>query len=405
MGSLPEALPPSDPPSAAAPAGVPSGSGAATPLRPIRRGLPELGPFYEQLEALARAERDTPVRVLWLGDSHTAADFMTERVRARLFEVAGAGGPGFVHVGLGAYRHGSVRVETSGRWRHQPILPAQRARVMDGVFGYGGQRTIPTAGATARLELKGGSWPRGQQMRWTIAVRLAPGDKLQIGWADQTRTLGAEPSEKPVEVSFVAPAESPFSVRHLAGSPEVFGVFVERVIPGALLDNVGINGARVATPLAWEPAQYERVLQSHRPDLLVLAYGTNEAFDKTDPARYGEHYRELVGRVRRAAPAVPCWIIGAPDAATSDGRSITRLAPILDVQERVARELGCAFTSAQQAMGGEGSFERWLRASPPLARSDRIHLTVAGYDTLGQRLADALLPAADAGTTLVKRAP
>jgi len=366
----------------------------ATALEPLARGLPELAPFYDRLEELRAGRRLTPVRVLWLGDSHTAADFMTEKVRARLFEVAGDGGPGFISLGLDAYRHGAARVEKFGKWRHQPILPAQRTRVLDGVFGYAGQRTIPLAGAEARVELR--TKRVGEDMRWTLLTRLEPGDALEVVLDGQTTIVRAH---ELVEIggqsdSFVAPATASFVLRHRAGDPQVFGVVVESVRPGAVLDTVGINGARVATPLAWGPQQYQARVRQRQPDLAVLAYGTNEAFDNTAPEKYADHYRELVGRLRAAVPDLSCWVIGAPDAATRDGRSVSRLAPLLLVQQSVARELGCAFTSAQALMGGSGGFQRWLTASPPLARGDRIHLSILGYQTLGQDLALALLPRA-----------
>ncbi len=366
----------------------------ATALEPLARGLPELAPFYERLDELRAGKRLTSVRVLWLGDSHTAADFMTAKVRARLAEVASDGGPGFISLGLDAYRHGAARVEKFGKWRHQPILPAQRTRVLDGVFGYAGQRTIPLAGAEARVELR--TRRVGENMRWTLLTRLEPGDALEVVLGGQATIVRAH---ELVEIggqsdSFVAPATAGFVVRHRAGDPQVFGVVVESLRAGAVLDTVGINGARVATPLAWEPQQYQAAVRQRQPDLAVLAYGTNEAFDNTAPEKYADHYRELVGRLRAAVPELSCWVIGAPDAATRDGRSVTRLAPLLLVQQNVARELGCAFTSAQALMGGSGGFQSWLTSSPPLARGDRIHLSVLGYETLGQDLGLALLPRA-----------
>src|SRR5690606_12454579 len=114
----------------------------------LAHSLPELAEFYRALQALRDGRRAEPLRVTWLGDSHTAADFMPQRLRERLWAAAGPGGPGFVRLGMDSYRHGVAVFERSGRWRKQPILPAQRTRVMDGVFGYGGIRTIPLSGGS-----------------------------------------------------------------------------------------------------------------------------------------------------------------------------------------------------------------------------------------------------------------
>ncbi len=103
---------------------------SAEPVFP--RNLPELAPFYVALDALANDQRERPVRILWWGDSHTAADFLTHPIREHLNAQSKPGGPGFIRLGLSGYRHGAVRLKSDGRWRKAPILPAQRTRVLDG---------------------------------------------------------------------------------------------------------------------------------------------------------------------------------------------------------------------------------------------------------------------------------
>lgn len=382
------------------------GEGGSSPVSPVEeapgkiplvpRGFDEIAPFYDELDSLVSGRRAEPVRVLWLGDSHTAADFMTHPVRQRLAEVAGDGGPGFIPIGLSQIRHGSAKIDRSGKWRSRPLAPSQRTRVLDGVFGYGGQRALPASGAEVRVDVRGIA-PE-EELRWTLSSRLAQGAELtvQLGGKSfrvRSRTGAGEPPRIQQD-SFTDKAQASFRLQHRAGDPEVFGVFVEKVRPGVVLDTSGINGARLATTLAWEEEQYVRELEARSPDLVVLAYGTNEAFDDTAPERYAEHYRALWRRIQRAAPAASCWIVGPPDAATKDGRSLTRVLAVTKVQREVAFELGCAFSSAQAEMGGEGSFMRWMHASPPGARSDRVHLTISGYEKLGAALALALLPRA-----------
>ncbi len=102
-----------------------------------------------------QAQHDDDVRVLWFGDSHTAADYMTDRVRRGLQERFGSGGPGFVRIGLANYRHAGLKVSRDGAWRIEPHPPARRSRQDDGVFGLGGLRAVGEASARARLELTG----------------------------------------------------------------------------------------------------------------------------------------------------------------------------------------------------------------------------------------------------------
>lgn len=357
--------------------------------------LPSLASFYRELTKLAWGERASPVRIYWLGDSHTAADFMTHTLRRRLERFVRAGGPGFVRVGLDGYRHGAVSVRNQGRFRKAPILPAQRTRVLDGVFGYGGIRTLPTAGASSRLEYRPPSEvPEDSEMQWTLSARLPPGASLRVRLGEQETPVNAPGTTE--EAGFVSlqvqgPANQPLTISHRSGSPEIFGVFGELTTPGVVLDTVGINGARAATPLAWEPERHAQAVARRAPDLLVLAFGTNEVFDRGAPERYTDHTTALVRRVRLARPGVPCWIIGPPDAGTSSGASRSRVADVTAAQRRAAAENDCSFTSAAELMGGEGAFRRWMSERPALARSDYIHLTIAGYERLGSMLADALL--------------
>src|SRR5450432_2962874 len=72
---------------------------------PAKLDLPH---FYADLAGLEQHKRKAPVRVLWLGDSHTAADYLTGALRARLQTRFGAAGPGFVRLGVKPYRHSQV---------------------------------------------------------------------------------------------------------------------------------------------------------------------------------------------------------------------------------------------------------------------------------------------------------
>ncbi len=374
-------------------------SGETQPAQPpgvpaVVRKLEHLEAFYDAVDDVRNRRRDKSVRILWLGDSHTAADFMTQPVRERLAALGGDGGPGFVRLGLDGYRHGAVRVKPFGRWRKAPILPAQRTRVLDGVFGYGGIRTLPAAGAGVTLAPRD---PRGDELTWTLSLRLLHTSKVdfQLGEA-RMRVLPEDdegellPGGGQFEALSGTDTEE-LSVHHVGGDPEVFGVFGDYTSPGVVLDTVGINGARTATPLAWEPEQFVAQVAAREPDLLVLAFGTNEVFDQTTPERYVEHNEELVKLVRQARPGIPCWIVGPPDSSTKEGTSKARVAEVTAAQARAAENMGCAFTSAFELMGGEGSFNRWAREKPAKARGDRIHLTIAGYRELGRLLGEALI--------------
>jgi lysophospholipase L1-like esterase len=180
---------------------------------------------------------------------------------------------------------------------------------------------------------------------------------------------------------------------------EVHGLALERDVPGVVIDTVGINGARATDASLWDwrrLASFE--LAARRPDLVVFAYGSNEVDDDPfDPVAYRERLFELVTDARRVSDPPPdCLLLGPPDRQKRNGGGAylsvdERLEAIVAAQRATADECGCAFFDTREAMGGPGAMARFATAEPPLAQSDRVHLTRAGYKWLADTLAGSLL--------------
>jgi lysophospholipase L1-like esterase len=135
----------------------------------------------------------------------------------------------------------------------------------------------------------------------------------------------------------------------------------------------------------------------HRaPDLVILAYGTNEAGDDTPIDVYERQVVDELGRIARAAPTASCLLLGPPDRAwkTADGWvTIPKLMDIIAAQRRVAAAAGCAFYDQQAAMGGPGAISAWGALPVPRSGHDHVHLTREGYSVLGGTVASDLLAA------------
>ncbi len=411
-GQLSAPVAPKAAPPAAASAPPASASASATPLasagpkaspQPSATAEPEalsLPRFYTALDELQAGQRHEHVRIVWLGDSHTAADYMSGTVRRALQERFGAGGPGYLRVGVGMYRHGAAKVSRDGPWRLEPTPPPRRSRQDDGVFGLGGLRALAETSALAHIELRENALKGGA--RWQVLYALDPSAKLKIR-AGQTQELvtadspaQSVPGSSIRRIAFETKVNDELHLSAVAGRAKLFGVIVEGVDPGVVLDTLGIDGARVATPLAWDKDAFVAEVAARKPDLAVLSYGTNEAFDggRVDP--YLTQFGELVARLRRGQPQIECVIIAPPDAGTPEGGSPARLVDIERVQRDAARQLGCGFFSLRLFMGGDGSYWHWLREEPPLARPDRFHFTALGYEKMGQAISQAILDAYEA---------
>ena len=386
-------------PAPAASSSLPVASAAPprAPALPEGLALPE---FYAALAGLENKSRRDHARVLWLGDSHTAADYLTGAVRRRLQLRFGVGGPGFLRIGSSPYRHGGVKFERDGRWRTEPEPPSRRVPEGDTGFGLGGLRVIPLEARSRAQARVDASAARGT-LRYELLFDLpaAASFRVNVGsrhtQVDKKSPLERVPGSPVARLHFQGAAGEAVELASFVNSPRLYGLVAEGSEPGVVLDTSGIDGARVATALAWNADVLAAEVGARRPDLAVIAYGTNEAFDNRRAEAIGNEVSELVARIRRGVPRADCLIVGPPDAAAPDFTSLPRVAEIEGVLERTAARLGCAFFSLRAAMGGEGSFTRWMKETPPLARGDRVHFSPAGYERMGEALADALTSAYD----------
>lgn len=361
----------------------------------------EQGPlahFFHALRALEQTHTGH-VRIAWFGDSHTAADFWTGKVRARLQERFGVGGPGFVEVGLKGYRHAQVQTEVHGKWQHLPTRPARTKPFADGVFGLAGQRLVAqdkaVFQATPKKDVVQG------RAHWTLRFRLYDGSRFRVTLGDVQKDVSVADLPKGADlkavasVSFEGEPQAPLKVQQLNGLIEFFGVVLEGSAPGVVLDTLGIDGAKARTPLAWDADAWKRELAAREPELAVFAYGTNEVFETHEPSEYGDQLRELLGRVREAVPSISCLIVGPTDVMHPRGESHERVFSISQAQRKAASVIGCAYVGAHELMGGERSYFKWSQAKPRLAGNDGVHLTIKGYEELGERTARFLLTGYD----------
>ena len=358
----------------------------------------DLHGFYADLAGLEQHKRKLPVRVLWLGDSHTAADYLTGALRARLQARFGAAGPGFVRIGVKPYRHTQMRWSCDGPWRVEPAQPARRTPFDDGVLGLGGMRAFPDeAPAQAAFELSPGT--AHGQLHWQLWFSLAAGAsfRVSLGGVSQVVSQASGTPELPgagfASLLLDSAVSDKLELVTLGGAPRFFGLIAEGSEPGVVLDAVGVDGARLATALAWGEASFEAAVRARAPSLVALAFGTNEAFDADKLERYRPQYQTMLARVRVAAPDADCLLVGPPDGNAVLGGSEPRVTQIDALQRSIAGELGCGYISQLEIMGGPGAYTRWAQKSPSLARGDRLHLSAKGYEVVANDIADHLLAA------------
>jgi lysophospholipase L1-like esterase len=361
-----------------------------------------LAAFFQSLRELSAGSRHDHVRVLWLGDSHTAADYLSGSVRAALQARFGDAGPGFVRIGTRPYRHDGLKIVRDGKWNVDPDPPARRALQDDGVFGFAGTRAVPGPGASFSVELRPRPPNPDEAASFELSYTLPAGSSFDVELGDKRSTVTSQSSSDVAasgisHLTLTAPLRSHLRLTPRSGTPRLFGLIIERKAQvGVVLDAAGIDGARLETPLAWREAAFAAEVARRSPQLFVIAYGTNEAFDALKVERYAGHLTQLVQRLRAGAGQASCLVLGPTDAPLGEG-SVPRVAEVSQVLQQAASSLGCSFISLQQLMGGEGSFARGMKAKERLAQPDKLHLTPRGYQELGQTIGKLVLDAYSAG--------
>ncbi len=346
-----------------------------------------LVPFLERLYRSRQAGAAEPLRVLQFGDSHTASDDWPGEIRTFLQSKLGDGGPGFTLPGhpFEGYRRFDSKGTQSKDWHAEGLL----SRDGDGLYGLSGLRlSTARAGETLTLDASGSAfelfyWKQSGGGAVSLEDNGAP-----LGLVDTAGELGPGFWRQQLPAG-----EHHLVLRTQSDAPvTVFGWTVENTT-GLTWEPLGINGAQADLLLLWNEPLLKAHLERRDPALIVLAYGTNEARrpDWTFET-YRDTLRQVLRRLRAAAPLASVLVIGAPDQSTRvHGRWITLdgVDRILSAQREAALAEGCAFWNLRMAMGGKGSMKQWVTAG--LAQGDFVHLTSAGYRLWGESLAQLLL--------------
>ncbi len=423
------------PAASATPSSPPAASAAAAPRPRFQSDGRPLSTFFQALQAVESGQSSQPVTIIQLGDSHTAGDVFTGRLRQRFQDRFGAAGRGMLPPGspFPYFRPGLVEVSQTAGWQVANSFSAG-----GGLFGLSGFRVRATSPSDVlTLESQESA---GFDMVALEVVRQPGGGTIVVS------VDGRQVQELPTrgDIMQAARLDLPVPARSHRlelrprgdGPVELLSWTVQRSGRGVVLDSHGIVGVTVNIIGNWEPATVAWELANRDPALIILAYGTNEAFHP-DVTRDG-YAAEFTARLRfieQAAPGASILVIGPPDAdrlpdgCRGGGRGrparglndfscaplsaaesanyyafLSRpsaetcrwhpppaLAMVREAQRSVTQARGHVFWDWSQVMGGACGTHNWAIANPPLAFEDHVHLKPAGYQASADALFDELM--------------
>jgi hypothetical protein len=355
--------------------------------------------------SLSRVEDGLPgeiARSLVWGDSTIASDRVIEDVRSRMQARFGDGGPGFLAVQVDPYW--SLRADIT-RWVKGECTNATIVSGDGAGWRYGLAGVVSTAAGEASSALGSGPDATTPLRRAQVFYQLQP-DGGSFSASFRGDGMGAGTAAAGVSDGYrelLSPGADRLYIKTTGDGPVTFyGAALETAGPGVTWETFGIAGASIAAMKNQGKNHLSRQVAAREPALLVYWTGGNEVAYPSVQSGDGETYRRIYGQVvdmiRAGAPDAACLLIGPLDQATRvRGQIVSKegVDRLISFQRMVATEQGCAYWDAREAMGGEGSFARWLKARPRLASPDLMHITREGGQLLGDVLADLLLDAYD----------
>ncbi|MDZ5604581.1 SGNH/GDSL hydrolase family protein [Pseudomonas sp. RP23018S] len=357
-----------------------AGKAAATPpAKPVaaKRAAAPRDNFAILASKLRNASR-APVSIVQLGDSHTAADLFSGELRTLLQARYGDGGIGLVPASaVPGIRNDRVIIDSPPRqWQ----LVSARNQQSD-QFPLGGYLSLPQ-GNQASVSLRARQ-DDAQRYRVSALYRATGSASVWLA-GGQRRSLPATQGQwrvGPALGNLALPLQ--MSVQKPEGLSLGGWYLQSQKNAGVIYSTLGINGARLEVVDKWQPG-WQDSLKALRPDLLIFAYGTNEAFDDTlDLALYESQMDATLTRLRHDMPQAAILLVGPPDsikqrrASSCAARQPQPLAAVVRIQRQLARKHHAQFWDWQGYMGGPCSISRWQAQG--LARPDLVHLTADGY--------------------------
>jgi len=354
--------------------------------------------FFKSLSSVKR--RIEPVRIMHFGDSHTAADLLTAQIRNQFQRDFGDGGAGYMVPGnpmKSTPRRGVISGATSG-WAVDGL--GSRAEP-NGIYGLAGLSLSTT-------EKDQRAWLETNCNHFEVYYLRQPG-----GGNIDIMLDGQSVLEQPISLASDAPLpdyytfDTPADRQHrievrttTPGKARILGIVTEHIAPGVSYDVLGINGARANRLISWNDTAFVDNIVQRKPDLIIVAYGTNEV---TDPDWTVESYQRMFAailqRFRRAAPQASIIVYCPPDRGDV-ALAGSKMPAMIEAQRRAAFQAGAAFWSSYGAMGGSGSMNVW--SSIGLGQGDHVHLTKDGYLRMGTMFYEDIM---DAYKKYLTRAP
>ena len=340
-------------------------------------------------------EDDSPVRIVYFGDSQIEGDRITSTLRKRLQSRFGGMGPGLIPVAEYYNPAHQLVVSISKGWELQSFQDSMvsnqsilfRRALLSG-------KDSDTWFRISRIKSLG---PNEDYRVVKLFYKSENGFPLEVKRSGQiifadtlSGTVGVDEKE------FVL-NDTPNVLRFTfspADSLSVLGMSLESKT-GLMVDNVSLRGLSYPTFTSSEERGLKEMLSLINPGLFIFHFGVNLVpYQSEDYRDFRVKMKRQINFIKKVYPDVPILIIGVSDMAKNENGVFTsydNIPQIKQVQREISDETQSVFWDLHAFMGGGGSINDWVNATPPLAAKDYIHFTNKGAERVGAELARMLL--------------
>ena len=353
--------------------------------------------------------------ILQIGDSHTAADLFTGEVRDKLQARFGAGGlflpPGIPKAGV---QSAEFSIKTDDAWSYEAMASTDEPQHF-WLSGYTAK--VRQTGASIGFTARGSSGQRFDSIDVSFLKTNGGGSANIVldGNVVDKVSLDGRPGDPLIKRLLPPGPVGAFKTLEIvttsSGPVELSGVFVDQRQTGVSYLSVGFPGARVTVLKRMAPENLADDMSRIDPDMIVLAFGTNEGFDDNlDASDYQATLEGIVRALLNGKPNRKIVIIGPPPGARKNdscrdlrpacGQPISgacwaqppKLTVVRDAEKAVAAKVGAVFWDWSSVLPSACDLEQGHLGDPAIFGPDRVHMTGKGYRDSADEFAQVLIP-------------
>ncbi len=352
-------------------------------------------PNFDDFLAKLKNSKNERLHIVQLGDSHTAADIFTGQLRLNFQAKFGNGGIGLIMPGaFSGIRNDVVKINESASWKRFSMKNPE------------GQRFSFTGYLSMALDEKGfiNIVNRNEDNAdYEVSLLYKSAREARANLNDEANAFLNSTGNEWAFSEMIGQSKLPLALNVENRGDFLLGgaLIANKKKAGVMLSTFGVNGATLMDWDKWSP-NWQGSFTALAPDLVILAYGTNEAFAPLlDVADYQLRLKKAIADIRQSLPDATILIVGAPDSlrrAAQKGKKKAAfdckmqrppmLNEIISLQREIARSEKTLFWDWQEYMGGACAIRAWNQKG--LARDDLVHFSADGYRQSANALYKAL---------------